>query len=222
MSTTLFSTMIGELAPHVQGVPNPVMVSYIRKVVIDLCERGKVWRVQLADQTLSDGFYTYPLSSPVSNTEVSSIIDAKLYLTSAATTKVLDLLSESQTRQQYPKWPDLNAKNEPRAVTRVDAESFQVAPVPGTGDTYTVKMFAAIRPTLAATGWDTALFSEFRRVIFHGVLHELMLMPNRPWSNDKLSTYHGKQWDYLLYNARAKVNKGFGPASIGVTPRPWA
>lgn len=222
MATLLFSALIPEIAPHVHGVPNPVATHYIRKVVTDLCERAKVWRVQLADVVLTPGDYTYDLVSPVAGTEVSVILDAKMLLTAAGTTRNLGIISDDQARVLYPLWPDLNALTEPRSVTRSTSSEFHVAPVPGSDDTYTLKLFAAIRPTPAATGWDEALFNEFRRAVFHGVLHELMMMPDRPWSNDKLAMYHGKQWDYLLYNARAKANKGFSPASVSVKMNPWA
>jgi hypothetical protein len=222
MATVLFSTMSGELNPHVPGVPNPVMISYIRKVVIDLCNRGLIWRVPLGDTTCVAGSYSYTLASPVTDTEVVTILNAKVALTTAATTKNLDILSDDMLRAIYPTWPDTAHPSEPRSVARYDAQSFVLAPVPDSADTYTVKLFAAIRPTLTATGWEGTLFAEFRRAIFHGVLHELMMMPDRPWSNDKLALYHGKQWEYFLFNAKARANKGFGTASIGVKMSPWA
>jgi hypothetical protein len=97
-----------------------------------------------------------------------------------------------------------------------------VIPVPDAAQSYTLYLYCAIRPTLAATGMDSTIYATYRRTIYHGVLHELMMMPKRPWTDEKRAEYHGKQWEYMTANARARANKSFSRANISVVPAPWA
>jgi len=209
-----------DVAPHVIGCPSAVITQYVRKVATDLCERAKVWRVDLTPQLLADGDYTYDFVSPIANTEVSAILSAKCALPSGDIP--LEVYTHDQVVSAYPLYPDANAKGQPLALTRMDAATYNVVPIPDDQGPYTVSLYAAIRPTATATQMEDSVMYEYRRTIFHGVLHELMLLPNRAWTNDKMAVYHGKQWEYFLYNARARANKGFGTVDISVTPRPWA
>lgn len=223
MAIVAYSTMTGEIAPHVSGCPSAVIEAYIRKIVIDLCNRAQIWRVKLADVTLLAGIYAYPMTSPVASTEVVNILSAALTYASNGNVKALGIATDDDVRAMYPSWPDLANLDAPLAITRMNATSFNTVPVPDAVDTYTVtNFFASIRPTQSSTGWEDSLFNEFRRAIYHGVLHELMLMPERNWFNEKMAAYHGKQWEYMLNNARARTNKGFGRADVRVQQRPWA
>lgn len=223
MALVAFNTFVQEIAPHVDGAPTPVIARYIKQVVIDLCERAKVWRVQLDDVPLVAGTYEYALTSPIAGTEVSSIFDAKLITASNPDSRTpLAVATLEQVLASVSDWPNTNTLGTPQAVYRDNVAEFDVVPVPDALDTYTVSLTAAIRPTMAATTIEDTLMSEWRRVWYHGTIHELMIMPGHNWSNEKLALYHGKQWEFHLNNARAKANKGFGRTPIFVTQRPWA
>lgn len=221
MALVTTTTLTTDIAPHVDGCPSAVVAQYMTKTMIDLCERAKVWRVQLADVPLVALTYNYPLASPVAGTEVSSLLFAHMAgLTEPA--KEIGLLTEEQVHAYHSDWPNLAAPTRPEGIFRLALDSFNVVPVPDALDTYTVSLWAAIRPTVTATQIESTVYSEYRRAIFHGTLHELMVMPKRAWSDPKLAEFHGKQWEYFVNSARAKANKGFGRTSIRVVPRPWA
>lgn len=217
-----YSTIVGEIATHVDGCPTAVIEAYVRKVVVDLCERAKVWRVRMDPLVLTSGDYSYTLTSPVAGTEISSVLQATLTLASPAVTKPLGIGTVEQMFRSHPTWPTDGVTGEPANIVQTGVSALELQPIPDNVTTYTVNALLAIRPTLASTGWDDALFSEFRRTIFHGVIHELTVLPGRKWSNEKTSAYHGKQWEYMLYQARAKANKGFGRTSLSVKMKPWA
>ena len=222
MATTLFETMAGEVAAHVAGCPTAVITTYIRKVVIDLCERGKVWRVRATPLTLVAGTYSYALVPSVADTDISSILQATVTRADSGKVSALTFGTHEVMFDAYPGWPQDGIAGPPRNIVTSDVSSIQVQPVPDAATTYVVDAMLAVKPTQTSTGWDSALFSEFHRAIFHGVIHELMVMPDRKWSDQQTATYHGKQWEFFLFSAKAKANKGFGRASLAVRQRPWA
>lgn len=222
MAVVTFDSLVNNIAPQVPGCPMLVVSSTIRKVIIDLCERAKVWRVALAPVVLTSGVYNYTLTSSVAGTEVSAIISNTLYRATAKVTSKLSMVTGEFIFETAPSWPDLINLNQPSMLFKMDESSFNVAPVPDTQDTYTVNMFAAIRPSMTSTTWDSNLAAQYQREVYHGVLHELMMIPDRVWSDDQKSLYHGKQWTYLLNSARARASKGFGRADIVIQQRPWA
>jgi len=219
---TTYASVFGDIAANVAGVPDVVLQFYMNKVVIDLCERAKVWRVNYAAISLAPNTYQYTVVSPVAQSELSTILLAKVYLGSTAKWKDLDVVTTEQVFEVYPDWPQTAEIKEPTAVTRLDEASIAIVPVPDAAQAYTLYLYAAIRPTLAATGVDSTIYATYRRAIYHGVIHELMMMPKRPWSNEKLAEYHGKQWEYMVNSARARANKSFSRANLSVVPAPWA
>ena len=222
MAIITYTSVFGDIAANVAGVPDTVLQFYMNKVTIDLCERAKVWRVTYAAIPLVATQSAYTVTSPVAQTELSAILTAKVYLGSTAKWKDLDVVTAEQVFDVYPDWPETTETKEPTAVTRRDEATVSVVPNPDAAQAYTLYLYAAIRPTLAATGLDSTIYATYRRAIYHGVIHELMMMPKRPWSNDKLAAYHGKQWEWLVNSARARANKSFSRANINVVPAPWA
>jgi hypothetical protein len=222
MSTITYASVYGDIGANVPGVPDVVMQFYMNKVASDLCDRAKVWRVNYTPVTLVAGSYTYTVTSPVAQTELSAILLAKYY---GATSKKYTEMSVNTAEQVFEVsvgWPDTANPGQPVAVTRVDESSISVVPVPDTAETYTLYLYNAIKPTLTATGIESTIYAQYRRAIYHGVLHELMMMPKKPWSNPTLGEYHGKQWEFMVNSARARANKSFSRANLTVVPQPWA
>ena len=222
MASITYASVFGDIAANVSGVPDVVLQFYMNKVTIDLCERAKVWRVAYSPLVLVANQSAYTVTSPVAQTELSSVLTAKVYLGSTAKWKDLDVVTAEQVFEVYPAWPDTTETKEPTAITRRDEATISVLPNPDIAQAYTLYLYAAIRPTLAATGLDSTIYATYRRAIYHGVIHELMMMPKRPWSNEKLAEYHGKQWEYMVNSARARANKSFSRANLSVVPAPWA
>jgi hypothetical protein len=96
----------------------------------------------------------------------------------------------------------------------------ELAPVPNVNGTLYLRGY--LRPDRDATAWDAELYDEFHRVVFHGVLYELLLMPNRGWSDPKTGALHGRQWTQLLAAARDRSQRGFNTDALSVDMRPFA
>lgn len=225
MALVPFTSFVNDIAPHVDGCPSPVIAQYIRKIFIDLCVRANVWRVPLADVVLSSPTYSYNLVSPVAETEVSMILNAQWFKASTPTViQGLEITTEEVVHALYPDWPNTAtvALGEPRVLFQYNPTQFNIAPVPGTGSTYTVKLMASIKPAVNAVNVEDSIMSTFARAWFHGTVHALMSMPGRVWTNDKLALFHGREWSTFVDSAKTKANKGFSRVPISVKMRPWA
>lgn len=223
MPTTAFSTMVDDISAFVPGCPSPVIERTIRKTVTDLCQRAKVWEVDLTPVTLVAGTYSYPLAAPYAYAEVTDVQTASIS-TDGVSRVPLRWIPLSSLRLTRPSWPADDA-GQPMYITTAEPDELLVAPVPEA--TMPLYLRANLRPTATATEWPTYLHDEFRRVVFHGTLHELLMMPGRSWSQaDKTSAataaYHGKQWVFLLNAARHRANTGYNARSLSVQMTPFA
>lgn len=222
--TTPFSALVDDISAFVPGCPSPVIERTIRKIAIDLCQRGKVWEADLAPMTLTASVYSYVLASPVDYGEVTDLMDASITLADSGSRVTLRWIPLQNLRLTRPSWP-LDDAGQPMYVSTSEPNSLYVAPVPDA--TMTLNLRGVLRPAATATEWPSYLHDEFKRVLFHGSIHELLMMPGRSWSmGDKQSAataqYHGKQWTYLLNAARHRVNTSYNAQSLSVQMRPFA
>lgn len=213
-----FADMVPDMSAYLQGCPSLVIERTIRKVATDLCQRAKVWELDMAPIAVVPGQVEYSLVPPVAYAEPTDVVDA--YLIKPDGTKVtLAWKAYEAVRQAYPSWPQDSA-GQPQYLTSLAVGAVLAAPVPD--DTGLLYIRAVVRPTASAAVWEQWLYDEFKRAIFHGVLHDLMLMPERSWFNDKLAAVHGRQWTYLLSAARDRAQRGYNVGSIGAQMRPFA
>lgn len=216
-STIAFDAMGDYLSAFLPGCPTPTISRTAKKVVTDLCQRGKVWQEDLPPQTLVVNQLNYAPLSPFAYAVCTDVTD--VYTVVDGQKRDLTLEKYSAVKRYFPNWPD----NEPGGAqyyTSRTVGEILLAPVPDVAGTLYMRGY--LRPAEDATVWDADLYAEFSRVVFHGVLHELMFMPNRSWSNEKQAIVHGKQWTYMLSSARIRATKAYGVEDTAVEMRPFA
>lgn len=207
------SAILGEVSAHVPGCPTPVVEAAVRKIITDLCQRAKIWTVDLAPIALVAGTHTYTLTSPVAYGEIVEVARARV----EGTTSPLLWASPSDFDLLYPEELD----GDPRHFTvHVTETTIELAPTP----TAVVNLLvtAVLRPVLAAAQWDLALYREFSRCVFHGALYELYNMPQRSWTNHQLATSNGRVWTNLVSEARWRQDTGYTRGALRVEARPFA
>lgn len=219
MSTT-YDSMVLEASAHLIGCPNAIIASYYRKMATELCDFSRVWRAAATPITLVSGTFSYALVSPVTYAEVICPIGVGKVFTVLGAKADVNFMSYEMTREQYSAWPE-KGTGTPQVYTRLDSNNVLLAPVPD-GVFTTLKFDVLLRPTAVSTVWDDSLTNEFRRALFHGVVGELMLMPGRPWTDNKLALMHGKQWAYYRSLARTRATHDFNTSSVSVQMRPMA
>lgn len=216
MSTISLNAMIPTMAPYVPGCPDLTLTQTIRLVIMDLCQRAKVWRDIVTISTVP-GQSTYVPVSPVAHGEVTDFLTGKLTqdgLTNDVYWRAYDLVT-----RLYPSWPQASP-GRPRVITARLPNNWMMAPVPDTAGS--LEVLAVLRPTQTADVWESELWAEFNQAIFHGVLHRTMMMPDRSWTDMQTGAFHGKQWTHFLNEARDRAQRDYNVANLGVQMRPFA
>ena len=215
--TIAFDAMVDDISAFLPGCPGPTISRTARKIVVDMCQRAKVWHEDFVPTALVANQVAYPLLPPVPYAVCTDVTSG--YTIVAGQKKDLTWAQLPAVRQRYPNWPN-DLPSEPQYMTWATVGELLLAPVPDAAGTLYLRGY--LRPSPTATEWDADLYDEFKRVVFHGVLYELMLMPNRTWSDPKAGTLHGRQWTQLLAAARDRSQRGFNTTDLSVEMRPFA
>lgn len=111
--------------------------------------------------------------------------------------------------------------SEPRIFTQITPDKFIVLPLPDNEKTYTMRMFMALKSRRDATGMEEAIFDELEDAIMHGALQSLLVLPNVPWADRELATYHARQYVFHTTERRARSNLGNMRGSLRVKMQPF-
>lgn len=105
---------------------------------------------------------------------------------------------------------------EPRFITQITPDKYIVLPLPDNNKTYTMRMFLALKPKRTATGMEEVIFNDLEDAIMHGALQDLLILPNVPWSDRDLASYHSRQYVFHTTERRARANLGNARGSFRV------
>jgi hypothetical protein len=94
----------------------------------------------------------------------------------------------------------------PMAICQLSPDKYIILPLPDNDRVYEMRMFLALKPKRTATGMDEVMFDELEDVIMHGALQHLLVLPNVPWSDRELASYHARQYIFHLNERRARAN----------------
>lgn len=109
----------------------------------------------------------------------------------------------------------------PDTICQVSPDKYIVLPLPNGDERYSVRMFYALKPKRTATGMDSVAFDELEDVILHGALQNLLVLPNVPWADRDLASYHAKQYVFHLSERRARANMGNVRGSMAARMQPF-
>lgn len=217
MPSITFAEMVNPIAPFAPGCPSLTLENTARKIAKDLCQRATVWRGFLAPIPLTVNQYAYTPVTGLSYGELNDVIDAYVVINNQKTD--VQWQAYADVRRSAPAWPQ-DYTGTPARITSVQPGEIQLVPVPDTVGTLTI--YGSMRPADTDSQFDRATYNEFSRAIFHGVLAEILGMPQRSWTDMKAAGLHGKQWTYLLNAARDRAMRGYNQADLAVVMRPFA
>lgn len=212
-----FITLEPRMAPSVPGCPRPTIIQHVRDAAIEVCKKTLAWRFEQDFVRLTPGVYSYDFDTP-DYTEATGII--------SATVNGVPLvhMTQEELHSSAPMWPsaDSSTWGSPATISQIGIGTFVLEPVPDASLAYDVKMFLALKPTRDAVGMDNAVFDALEQLILHGALQHLLVLPNKPWSDRELATYHAKQYTFKTSSFRADANLGASRSSLSVKMRPLA
>lgn len=217
MPTISYAAMVDALAPFAPGCPSLTLQHTARKIVKDMCQRANVWRVTFAPIPLVVGAHEYAPVTGLSYGEMHEITDGYVVVDNVKTD--VKWRGYDDVRRMSPAWPQ-DFSGTPNTVTGFTPQRVLLAPVPDAFGTLT--LLGTARPKDTDTEMDADVYAENTRVVFHGVLHEILGMPQRSWSDAKASLMHGRQWTYLLNAARDRAMRGYNSADLTAQMRPFA
>ncbi len=203
MHSRKFVTLATRIASDVPGCPQPVLVQHIRNAAIDVCARALAWRKLLDADTLTEGVGKYEYNVP-ENAEVHAVIAASTSIDNDATT--LKPVSNEVFFSSYPGWPAITATSTPRYITHLDSDTYGIAPLPDKA--YNMNMWVCLKPLRTASEMDESVLDDIETVVAHGALQSLLVQSDKPWANDRMAAYHGRQYSFLLNERRARYNLG--------------
>lgn len=217
MAQRTFHSLVQRLATSVPGCPFPVIEKYVRDAAIDVCERSLAWRYVQPPIRLTPGVYDYPYETPI-GTEVHA------FMAVTVNGRPITPITLADVSRLYPGWPipDVDKRADPRFVFQLDSDNFALAPIPDDKQEYDLTMVVALKPLRAATGMDETAMDDLENVIMHGALRDLLILPNKNWTDRELATYHAKQYTYMATERRARADLGAGRAALSVQMRPLA
>lgn len=114
------------------------------------------------------------------------------------------------------------AASSPKACVMLTPQRYIILPLPDGDETYTVRMFVALRPTNTATAMDEQALNEMEDAIVHKALSTLMLIRGTKWYNVNLASIHEKFAKDERLEVRASAEIGKVGGSLSVQMRPWA
>lgn len=114
----------------------------------------------------------------------------------------------------------LEGASEPRVLTQISPAQYVVLPLPDDATPYQLRMFLALKPVRTATGMSEVVLNELEDVIVHNALQHILLLPDSPWSSERLATYHAKQYTSQITERRARANLGNARGTLRVRYQP--
>lgn len=213
VSFASFDEWLPHILPHVPGCPEMVAVQEIRNAAIRLCADSTVWREDIPAGDLVADTPEY-LIIPPGGTEIVNI--HYVYLDGdpieAATAEQLDSTDYG--------WRDIASGTPTKFFVPTPGRfKFNRSPESTITDGLTVRV--SLKPSVGSSQVGQIIWRDFREALERGALRNLMIMPDKPWSNPDLADYHGRYFTFQIQRARARASLGFTPGPIVAKRRQW-
>lgn len=201
-----WSLFYPDVLPELPGAPVPMVDHWLRNAAIEFCERSKAHVVTLDPITSVADQMAYVIALDA-DTELVELVAVR-WLDEKLTPKSPHFLEE-----KYDDWE--SETGTPEHYTQVDTENVMLVPAPGTAETDGIRIRAAIKPGIAATGVHDWLFSQYRPAICAGAKAKMMAQLDKPWSKPDLVAINQAAFDAAIDSATTRASDGH----VRSTPR---
>jgi hypothetical protein len=198
MTMRAFSTLAPKVATSLPECPHPLIVQHIRDAARRVCERSLAWWYEEPPFALTPGERRYTFPKPV-DTEVQAVMAAAL---DGQPVHVAPVSPAAPVRANL----SVVDPGQPRVLTQVSAHEFIVLPPPDSEKVYTLHLVYALKPARGAQEMDEQVFDMLELPIMHYALQTLLVIPDKPWTDREVATYHARQFLFTVTEARAQAN----------------
>lgn len=192
--------------------PEPIVLTEVRNAIIELCDRGLVWREDIDPLTLVPGEAVYDVDTP-SQARVATIIDV-----ASENSRKINPVDQDQLIRFDPQWRV--REGDVAWYLQPDPETIRFVRVPSEKEV--VYINAAFAPTRNGSIVPAYIYEQYLEVIKYGAWMRLMAMPSKAWSNPRMAMDYGKLFSAGILTARAEATKGRVRANLTVQPKPFA
>jgi len=216
MARRTFASLAARINPSVPGCSLPLIVQYTRNAARVTCERTLAWRYEQPAFSLVPGTYRYDYNLPT-DTDIAALLHTALN-----ENETLAPIALETAARLFPGWVRASTTtqdiadngSQPRCLTQVAPTQYLVLPPPDAAETYTLRMIYALKPTRSASDMDEAVMDELEDAIVSKALQDLLVLPNTPWLDRELASYHAKQFLARVMEYRAHANLGHMRAAL--------
>lgn len=158
---------------YAPDVPKKLMLESLQRAHRTFCEKtGAYHQIRLI--ATDPGQSDYKVSVP-GGFHIYSII----YAREENTNTFLDIHHNEQSLRQG------EVRNRPQQIAPIDLNEIRLYPTPDNTYRYSIKLI--FRPELNATHMDDVIYSEYGEGIAYGACADLLMMPNKSWTNPNMS-----------------------------------
>lgn len=214
-----YDQVMPEVAPHVAGAPEPLLINAIRNSVIEFCERSWAYFGETTPRALVANQQDYTISADVpAGTAIAQIMYA--YFNGLP----ISPITRDDAIKLDSNWRNRTSPQPKRYIATDSGTKVSLIPVPSAnvpavivppklvsnGITFSV----ALKPSRASTSFPDHLFEKYLEEIGHGAIMRLLGTPHKTWSNANLALFHQAKFLDGCSNARVDSSKSWTRATL--------
>lgn len=201
MTAVTYDTLIPDVALEVPGAPEPIIISELRKVAIDFCERTKIWQHDIAAFNVAKDTAVLSLTPP-DETRIIEIIKPSW----APSGRKIHPRSEAQLNAERPGW-ESEVSSEALFYFVPGINKLRIVPMLSEDVVSAISVKVALAPTRASTGFDSEIDEQCRDYLVAGAKARLQLLPGKEWTDVKMAALNNTIYEAGISAAQIRALK---------------
>lgn len=206
MSTVKLTAIADDVLLYLAAAPSaPLVLKEVRKTLMELCVRTTIWRAYLDPLTVVAGYNTIEITGDTGAT-IAELITVEL------SGVPLEARTIGWLNENVQDWK--TSAGVPRFYTQMRPDELILAPLPASRVSGGLKIVAAQQPARDATTIPAWLYDRYQEEILNGACSRLMLLPNKPWTDEANGADRRDRWISCLGAIKAQAATSYGAAPI--------
>lgn len=212
--TQNIKVLVPEVRTHLNSAPDITCILYLQRAVKQFCKDAGVWVVSVGTTTISPPTYTNPtppveVAIPDSDNEDWTFPDSS-YLQSIKKILLDGSELERVSGAEAPKyWYDW-------VVEKLYIDSNYV-----TSDSVELEVYVVLTPTKLAEEIPDFIVERYSEGVSNYAISEMMLMPDRQWSDARLASSFLKKYQLRVSEAKVAIARQGTTGKISIDTIPF-